>query len=107
MEIKVRGVDPAAVKKIDELAKTKGISRNEFLKIYLENLSVLNSLKNSQVRFEEALSTVGMLLKNQQKEMIGVQHELAEMRKIISHVAGIDEEELDEFYKEFGEGNHE
>ncbi|SFQ85791.1 hypothetical protein [Priestia endophytica] len=32
MEIKVRNVDPVAVKKIDELAKEKGISRQEFLK---------------------------------------------------------------------------
>lgn len=32
MEIKVRNVDPVAVKKIGELAKEKGISRQEFLK---------------------------------------------------------------------------
>ncbi|MCF2132092.1 hypothetical protein L1I79_37590 [Strepomyces sp. STD 3.1] len=39
MEIKVRNVDPVAVKKIDELAKEKGISRQEFLKIQIETLA--------------------------------------------------------------------
>ncbi|MFS0907242.1 hypothetical protein AB3N02_30120 [Priestia aryabhattai] len=36
MEIKVRNVDPIAVKKIDEMAKRKNISRQEFLKSQLE-----------------------------------------------------------------------
>ncbi|MFP7487647.1 hypothetical protein SFC65_26200 [Priestia filamentosa] len=39
MEIKVRNVDPVAVKKIDEMAKEKGISRQEFLKIQIETLA--------------------------------------------------------------------
>ncbi|MGG1219942.1 hypothetical protein ABE236_21090 [Priestia endophytica] len=38
MEIKVRNVDPVVVKKIDEMAKGKGISRQEFLKGLLEML---------------------------------------------------------------------
>ncbi|WP_018395848.1 hypothetical protein [Bacillus sp. 37MA] len=39
MEIKIRNVDPIAVKKIDELAKKQGISRQEFLKGQLEALA--------------------------------------------------------------------
>ncbi|WP_419146610.1 hypothetical protein [Priestia endophytica] len=38
MEIKVRNVDLVSVKKIDEMAKVKGISRQEFLKGQLEML---------------------------------------------------------------------
>lgn len=95
MDLLIRNVEPVAVKKIDELAKAKGISRNEFLKIYLENLSVLDSLKNIQVRFEEALLNVGCTLEKQQKEM-------ADIKKLITHLSGIDPDELDLFYKEFG-----
>jgi len=38
MEIKVRNVDPIAIKKIDEMAKEKKISRQEFLKGQIETL---------------------------------------------------------------------
>lgn len=39
MEIKVRNVDVVAVKKIDELAKKKKLSRNEYLKLHIEKLA--------------------------------------------------------------------
>lgn len=39
MEIKVRDVDAVAVKKIDEIAKKKGMSRQEFLKRQIESLA--------------------------------------------------------------------
>ncbi|MCP1191418.1 hypothetical protein NKR17_20545 [Priestia flexa] len=39
MEIKIRNVDPIAVKKIDELAKKHKLSRQEFLKGQLETLA--------------------------------------------------------------------
>lgn len=37
MELRVRNVDPICIKKIDELAKRKGISRSRFLKNLIEN----------------------------------------------------------------------
>lgn len=53
MEVRVRNVDPFAVKKIDELAKQKGLSRQEFLRRHLENFAAFteeskreNELKN-------------------------------------------------------------
>ncbi|MHC5534664.1 hypothetical protein [Priestia megaterium] len=39
MEIKIRNVDPVAIKKIDEIAKRKNISRQEFLKGQIEGLA--------------------------------------------------------------------
>lgn len=39
MDMIIRNIDPTAVKKIDELAKEKGISRQEFLKGQLEMLA--------------------------------------------------------------------
>lgn len=83
----MRGIEPAAIKKVDELAKTKRISRNEFLKIYIENLSVLDSLKNNQIRYEETLHQVSKVLEKQTKEV-------AELRKLIMHISGLNESEL-------------
>ena len=45
MDIKVRNVDPVAIKKIDELAKAKGISRNEYLKKYISQIAAMKKLK--------------------------------------------------------------
>ena len=39
LEIKIRNVDPVALKKLDEMAKRKSISRQEFLKSLLEKIA--------------------------------------------------------------------
>ncbi len=48
MEIKVRNVDPVVVKKIDEMAKEKGISRQEFLKIQIETLAFFSRTNDAR-----------------------------------------------------------
>ncbi|MEK5500995.1 hypothetical protein [Bacillus sp. FSL M8-0168] len=54
MDVLIRNIDPAVVKKIDELVKKLGLkSRQEFLKIYLTNLSVVDEMKNLQSQFEK------------------------------------------------------
>ncbi|MGB6405903.1 MAG: hypothetical protein WBF39_00425 [Planococcus donghaensis] len=55
MEIKVRGINPHAVKKIDELAKEKSLSRNEYLKNVLEELSFLEMNGNVNDRLEKQI----------------------------------------------------
>lgn len=55
MEIKARGVDPAAVKKIDELAKRQGISRNIFLVNLINNYAALEEFKSFEQRYRTAL----------------------------------------------------
>lgn len=54
MEIKIRNVDPVAVKKIDELAKRKGLSREKFLKQQIETLAFFRE----QTERETHLQTV-------------------------------------------------
>ncbi|MBO5485048.1 MAG: hypothetical protein J5979_07550 [Lachnospiraceae bacterium] len=41
MEIKIRGVDPVIVKKIDELAKAHHMSRNQYLKRCLSKYAIV------------------------------------------------------------------
>lgn len=52
MEIKVRGVDPAAVKKIDELAEKQDISRNTFLVNMIQNFTALEEFKSFEDRYQ-------------------------------------------------------
>ncbi|MBE5102187.1 hypothetical protein [Priestia aryabhattai] len=52
MEIKIRNVDPIAVKKIDELAKKKKLSRQEFLKGQLETLMLFQAQTDREKELE-------------------------------------------------------
>lgn len=52
METKARGVDPAAIKKIDELAKKQGVSRNIFLVNLINNFAALEEFKSYQRQYE-------------------------------------------------------
>jgi len=58
MEIKIRNVDPIAVKKIDEMAKEKKISRQEFLKGQLEMLAFFHEQTNRELQLENMLEKV-------------------------------------------------
>ncbi|RRD96037.1 hypothetical protein EII15_20190 [Bacillus licheniformis] len=54
MDVLIRDVDPSVVKKINELVKKSGLkSRQEFLKVYLTNLSVVDEMNNLQRQFEQ------------------------------------------------------
>ena len=55
MEVKVRGVDPAAVKKIDELARKQRISRNQYLANLVNNFAALEEFKSYQRQYETVL----------------------------------------------------
>lgn len=55
MEIKARGVDPAAIRKIDELARKQGISRNFFLVNLINNYSALEEFKSYEDRYKTVL----------------------------------------------------
>ena len=55
MEIKIRYVDPVALKKIDEIAKEKKISRQEFLKGQVETLAVFQEQKDREAELENII----------------------------------------------------
>jgi mRNA-degrading endonuclease RelE of RelBE toxin-antitoxin system len=54
LEIKIRNVDPTAVKKMDELAKKHKLSRQELLKGQLETLAFFRE----QVKREHELESL-------------------------------------------------
>lgn len=69
MEIKIRGLDVTIVKKIDELAKRKGISRNEYLKRTLESFSVLTTQNTIIDRLEKQIEANNILMEQTTKTL--------------------------------------
>ncbi|PFT50389.1 hypothetical protein [Priestia megaterium] len=55
MDILLRDIDPTAVKKIDEIAKEKKISRQEFLKGQIETLAVFQEQKDREAELENII----------------------------------------------------
>lgn len=56
MEVKIRGVDPVIVKKIDELAKRQHMSRNEYLKKWINGMSVVEDVARLDERYSELVN---------------------------------------------------
>ncbi|RKD26503.1 hypothetical protein BEP19_16840 [Ammoniphilus oxalaticus] len=69
MNILIRDVHPATINKIDELAKQKGISRQEYLREHLEAFAVSDLHFNLMDRYEKQLEVNTMLLEKNAKKM--------------------------------------
>ena len=63
MDIKIRNIDAITIKKIDEIAKEKGLSRQQFLKNYIETLSVLGAIKESETKYVDLVNQLSFLIK--------------------------------------------
>lgn len=101
MEIKVRNVDVIAVKKIDELAKEKKMSRNEYLKNQLEKLAWIDVLKDERNRFEDALGIFTEMISRMMRMIQKQQDEIEKIKTMFMMVMDIDEEEINSFISEF------
>ncbi|MGE1198363.1 hypothetical protein ACQJ18_27130 [Priestia megaterium] len=55
MDMFLRNIDPISVKKIDEIAKEKKISRQEFLKCQIETLAVFQEQKEREAELERLI----------------------------------------------------
>ncbi|WP_240671830.1 transposase, partial [Bacillus thuringiensis] len=55
MNLKIRDVDPVALKKIDEMAKKKGISRQKFLKAQIEMLAFFQQQNKREMELENLI----------------------------------------------------
>jgi hypothetical protein len=60
MEIRVRNMDPVAVRKLDEMAKKKdkNMSRNTFLKNLLESIAATDSFKENEQTLREIETSI-------------------------------------------------
>ena len=78
MEIKVRELDPVCVKKIDELARKKKMSRNAYLKSLLENYCVMDGFKKLESKNETLLTDLKLLIKENTDVLQAVREIVAE-----------------------------
>ena len=63
MEIKIRNLDVITIQRIDEVAKEKGLSRQQFLKNYIETLSVIDIIKDSETKYVDLVNQLSFLIK--------------------------------------------
>lgn len=56
MDVKIRGVEPVIVKKIDELAKKQHMSRNEYLRHCLNRYAVVQDVADLDSRYTELVT---------------------------------------------------
>ena len=63
MNIIIRDLDVESLQKLDEIAKGKGVSRQQFLKNYIETLSVLGVIKESETRYVDLVNQLSFLIK--------------------------------------------
>ena len=58
MNISVRGLDAAVVKKIDELARKNKVSREEYIRRYLTKVSELEDIQNIDEKYHNLVDSV-------------------------------------------------
>lgn len=61
-DIFIRNVDPAAVKTIDEKAKKRGMSRNEYLKLFMKNFVLHRDIVDLDSRYRELVDILAQRL---------------------------------------------
>ena len=82
-DIKIRGVSDATLLKLDELSASKNMSRNKYLKIILENLSIMEELKDLEEKYSSLVKSTTEIIKENTKQ-------IKDLKKIILK-KGVDE----------------
>lgn len=82
MDILIRDLDVMTIQKIDEQAKEKSMSRNEFLKDHLEKFAFLDVFVDERKHFEEVIQT-------NNKTLIGCLEKQKNLIEQLQHLEGI------------------
>lgn len=69
MNISIRNIDDAAVAKIDQLAKKKGLSRESFIRTYLESLSVIDEMRAIDLKYHNLVLEVSEVINNNSQHL--------------------------------------
>ena len=70
MDIMIRNLNPSIVKEIDEKAKNIGVSRQEYLKNRIENLSILDRITDREQEYRFYLDKMQQMM-DQATNMMG------------------------------------
>lgn len=64
-DVKVRGIEPSVLQKIDEQAAEKGLSRESYLRNVIRNLSVAGEIKAVEDKYENLVVALSEIIINQ------------------------------------------
>ena len=64
--------------KLNEIAKKQGLSREEYLRTYLENLAVLDEMKKLDLKYAELVREMAVIIDNNTKVLKKVNDTLSE-----------------------------
>ena len=78
MNVTVRNLDAGVVMKLNEIAKKQGLSREEYLRTYLENLAVLDEMKKLDLKYAELVREMAVIIDNNTKVLRKVNDTLSE-----------------------------
>lgn len=78
MNVTVRNLDVGVVMKLNEIAKKQGLSREEYLRTYLENLAVLDEMKKLDLKYAELVREMAVIIDNNTKVLKKVNDTLSE-----------------------------
>lgn|SRR5690606_21165936 len=98
MEIKVRNVSPIVVKKLDELARKNGLSREEFLRNQLEIISVLDLLQEQKVEVDKVFDELKIQLEDILESLMLNERNYLRMLRLFSYITDIDLTKFKDFY---------
>ena len=78
MNVTVRNLDAGVVMKLNEIAKKQGLSREEYLRTYHENLAVLDEMKKLDLKYAELVREMAVIIDNNTKVLKKVNDTLSE-----------------------------
>mgnify|MGYP002733609171 CR=1 FL=1 len=105
MDIKVRKVDPMAIKKIDEMAKEKSISREAYLRLFIEKLAQYDAFLEERNRFEETMKNVMKVLNVAIDSLQRNEQEVKRLKSMFAMILNEDEEEFVTYLGNFKNGD--
>lgn len=69
MEILIRDISAATVKELDQKAKNAGLSRQEYLKGYLERLAAVDAFRSEREEYATLVKNMGLIIGNNTEQM--------------------------------------
>lgn len=104
MDIKVRNVDVVAVKKIDEMAKEEGVSRNEFLREQIEEIAYKKMKQKEFLHYETLINKNVDSLEKLHQRFVTTEEDTEIIYSFLMRVTGTEKEELKHYWREFIRG---
>lgn len=76
MEIKIRDIDAGVVSKLDELAKKRRLSRNEYLKEQLTVLATIPAIRENEDKYSTLVKEICNFIAYQGEELKKIKNDI-------------------------------